>query len=247
VTGASDGIGKAFAEELAREGFGLVLVARRESLLNSIATDLGARYNVQVATLACDLGAPDGVRQTIAFAEGRDVGLLVSAAGFGTSGDFVDGDIAAELDMLAVNCGATLALAYEFARRFKARGRGGLVLMGSLLGFQGVPRAANYAATKAYVQALAEGLRPELRRSGVDVIAAAPGPVASGFGARARMRLSGAKPSAVPRAVLRALGKKTTVRPGFLSQALEASMFGLPRAGRSFILGRVMAGMTRHG
>ncbi|MBI1188944.1 MAG: SDR family NAD(P)-dependent oxidoreductase [Alphaproteobacteria bacterium] len=245
VTGASDGIGAAFAEELARQGFDLVLAARRGDRLETMAADMRARFGVDAAVIACDLATPDGVRALIDATRQRDIGLLVAAAGYGTSGDLIDADIATELDMLAVNCGAALALTHAFAQRFAARGGGAIVLMGSLLGFQGVARAAHYAATKAYVQALAEGIRPELRRRGVDVIAAAPGPVASGFAARARMRMAGAaRPSVVPRATLKALGRKTTVRPGFLSNLLEFSMIGLPRRGRSFILGRVMASMT---
>jgi short-subunit dehydrogenase len=127
-----------------------------------------------------------------------------------------------------------------------ARGRGGLVLMSSLLAFQGVPRAANYAATKAYIQSLAEGLRKELAPHGVDVIASAPGPIHSGFARRAGMSMSmGQRPSAVARTTLLALGRRATVRPGWLSKLLELSLAFLPRRGRSWILARVMAGMTR--
>jgi short-subunit dehydrogenase len=119
--------------------------------------------------------------------------------------------------------------------------------MSSLLAFQGVPKAACYAATKAFVQTFAEGLRRELDGSGVDVIASAPGPVRSGFEARANMRMSAAaEPSAVARATLAGLGRSGTVRPGVLSKVLEASLAPLPRWGRSRILAVVMGGMTAH-
>jgi short-subunit dehydrogenase len=119
--------------------------------------------------------------------------------------------------------------------------------MSSLVAFQGVPRAATYAATKAFIQTFAEGLRLELSGSGVDVIACAPGPVRSGFEARADMRMgAAASPATVARGTLDALGRRTTVRPGFLAKFLEASLLPLPRLARSRIMAIVMGGMTRH-
>lgn len=99
-----------------------------------------------------------------------------------------------ELDMIDVNCRAVAALTHAFGQRFAARGKGGIVLMSSLVAFQGVAHAANYAATKAYVQSLAEGLRTELAPLGVAVVACAPGPIASGFAARASMVMSMSDP-----------------------------------------------------
>jgi short-subunit dehydrogenase len=91
--------------------------------------------------------------------------------------------------MIRVNCQALLALAYQFGKQFSANKRGGIILLSSLVAFQGVPYSANYAATKAYVQSLAEGLARELKPTGVDVLAAAPGPVRSGFAKRANMQM----------------------------------------------------------
>jgi short-subunit dehydrogenase len=102
-------------------------------------------------------------------------------------------------------------------------------------------------STKAYVQSLAEGLRVELQPFGVDVIASAPGPIRSGFGARANMTMALAgTPATVARSTLHSLGSAGTVRPGFLSKFLELSLSLLPRWGRVFVLSRVMAGMTKH-
>ena len=175
-----------------------------------------------------------------------DVGLLVAAAGFGTSGPFVDCPLDSELAMIDLNCRAVAASSHLFARRFVARGRGGLVLLSSLVAFQGVPRAANYAATKAFVQSLAEGLRLELLPRGVDVVASAPGPVHSGFAARASMKMGFAQtPREVARSTLHALGRRGTVRPGWLAKLLEASLKPLPRFWRVRMMGVVMGGMTR--
>lgn len=246
VTGASDGIGRAFAEALAKAGVHLVLVARREAALSELAAELSQR-DVEVRVIVADLGSDAGVSRVEEGTADLSVGLLVAAAGFGTSGPFLEADLGEELAMIDVNCRAVAALSHHFGRRFEAERRGGLVLLSSLLAFQGVPRAANYAATKAYVQTLAEGLRLELGPHGVQVIASAPGPIRSGFAARARMQMAMAgTASEVAEGTLRALGHAGTVRPGFLSKLLEWSLATLPRWGRTRILAKVMAGMTRH-
>jgi hypothetical protein len=116
-----------------------------------------------------------------------------------------------------------------------------------VVAFQGVPRAAHYAATKAYVQTLAEGLRVELDPLGVDVIASAPGPVRSGFEARADMKMAQAlAPGVVAAQTLDALGRRGTVRPGWLSKLLGWSLAATPRPLRVRIMKQVMGGMTAH-
>jgi short-subunit dehydrogenase len=242
-TGASDGIGRATARALSGRGLSVVLVARRRERLEALARELGGEARV----VALDLSAHDATAQLAHAIEGLDVGLFVAAAGFGTSGSFVEQDAADELAMVDVNCRAVLEQTHLFARRLTKRGRGGLVLFGSLVGFQGVPRAATYAATKAFVQSLAEGLALELAPFGLDVLSSAPGPVATGFAERAGMRMGRAvTPEDVATGTLAALGRRTTVRPGFLSWFLEAIVTGLPRWARSRILAQVMAGMTAH-
>jgi short-subunit dehydrogenase len=247
VTGASDGIGRAMAIELAARGVSLLLVARRHDRLEAIATELRGQFGTRCRVVSADLGNSGGIDAVMAEAAELDVGTLVAAAGFGTSGSFIRNQISTELEMVDVNCRAMVALAHYFGRRFAERKRGAIVLMSSLLAFQGVPRASNYAATKAFVQTFAEGLRIELRPHGVDVIASAPGPVRSGFEARANMRLGqAADPSVVANHTLDALGRKTTVRPGGLAKLLEAALNPLPRNGRVRIMQAVMAGITRH-
>lgn len=247
VTGASDGIGQAIAAELAAARVNLVLVARREVRLQTLAAEWQQRHPIQTLVLPADLTDPAAPAAIAAATAHLDLGLFVAAAGFGTSGNFVDAPLEPEIDMLAVNCRAAVALTHHFARRFADQRRGGIILLSSLVAFQGVARAAHYAATKAYIQTLAEGLALELKPHGVSVLAAAPGPVNSGFAARANMNMSMAlTPDAVALATLKALGRQTTVRPGWLSQALELSLAPLPRWARSRIMQQVMAGMTQH-
>jgi short-subunit dehydrogenase len=246
VTGASDGIGREFAVRLADAGFDLVLVARRGAVLDELRAELEARAPIRVRPIAADLATTAGVRAVIEGTSELEVGLLVAAAGFGSSGTFLDSSVEDELGMIDVNCRAVTALAHHFGNRFAKARRGGLVLMSSLLAFQGVPGAANYAATKAYIQSLAEGLRIELSPLGVDVVASAPGPIRSGFASRAEMKMSMAgTPASVAQGTLDALGHAGTVRPGFLSKLLGFSLAFLPRWGRVRVMRLVMAGMTK--
>lgn len=147
------------------------------------------RHGVDIEVVTVDLA---GVQEVDRATEHLDVGLLVAAAGYGSSGDFLDTDLSHELDMLRVNAAAplALALAHRFGARFARRGRGGLILLSSVVAYQGVPRSANYAATKAYVQSFAEGLHAEFASRGVDVLSVVPGPVHSGFAGRAGMTMS---------------------------------------------------------
>ncbi len=124
--------------------------------------------------------------------------------------------------MLDLNCYAVLDQSFVFGNRFAKRGRGGIVLHSSLVGWQGVPQSAHYAATKAYVHRSAEALRIELKPKGVAVLASAPGPVRSGFASRANMMMGAAVlPAAVARESLDSLGRKGTVIPGALSKLLR--------------------------
>lgn len=246
ITGASDGIGREFAKELARRGLNLVLIARRADELNALCRDLSARHAVECCSLALDLSTPAGCDAVVQFTRELDVGCLVAAAGFGTSGPLVESILQTEREMIAVNCTAVLDLSWHFARRFAQRGRGGIVLMSSLVAFQGAGRAANYAATKAWVQAFSEGLQIELKPLGVDVLSVAPGPVASGFGARARMEMGRAMPAGlVPAEALDALGRQGLVRPGGLSKLLGWSLATMPRSGRVFVMSRIMGRFSR--
>jgi short-subunit dehydrogenase len=247
VTGASDGIGRAFACHLAAEGLNLVLVARREKALAALAIELQQAHGVQCRVLAADLSDLETVHRMADATSDLDVGLLVAAAGFGTSGLFLDADLAVETGMVDLNCTSVAALAWHIGPRLVKRGRGGVVFLSSLLAFHGTAHAAHYAATKAYVQTLAEGLRVEWSAHGVDVIASAPGPIRSGFAARADMQMAQALPAeVVARVTMQALGRKTTVRPGWLSKLLGWSLAMLPRWGQVMVMTRVMKGMTAH-
>ena len=244
VTGASDGIGRALAHRAAAHGCNVVLAARSEAMLRELASELEHAHPVQTRVVSVDLGHSEGVSTLVDAVDDLDVGLAVLAAGFGSNQNFTDSDPEIQRDMIAVNVTAVAQLAQCFARRMAARGRGGLMLFGSILGWQGVPGQANYSATKAYVQALAEALHGELKPAGVDVLSVAPGPVATGFGSRAGLALSSpTTPEVVADAAWEALGRRVTVVPGRRAKFLTLTLATLPRQIRSVILGRAMKSM----
>lgn len=247
VTGASEGIGAAFARELAARGMHLVLVARRRDRLQALADTLSAQYPVQIRIEATDLADPAQALALLRNTDALDVGLLVAAAGFGSSGPLLQGDASAEADLVHVNCTVVLQQCLHYGRRMALRRSGGLVLLSSVLAFQGTPYSANYAASKAYIQALAEGLGEELQDDGVDVLAVAPGPIASGFAARANMQMGQTMtPDVVARVAVAALGRRRTVRPGWLSKLLGWGLATAPRLLRVRIIGTIMRDMTQH-
>ncbi len=246
ITGASDGIGEAFARALAAAGFNLIVVARRAAKLQTLVDDLSATYSIEAVAFAIDLSLESNVNELLSRTAKYPIGLFIPCAGFGTSGEFIEQSLRDELNMLDVNCRAVTQLSHQYAQEFARMKRGGIILMSSIVAFQGVPRASHYAATKAYIQTLAEGLHQELAGLGVDVLASAPGPIKSGFAKRANMQMGLTQlPSAVAQASLRALGKKITVRPGWLAKLLSTAL-SVPRWARVKIMAQVMQGMTKH-
>ena len=247
VTGASSGIGKAFAEQLAEANFNIVLTARRLNLLQELAADLQSRYGIETKIVEGDLTDDRTIENLLWATENLNVGLAVMNAGFGTSGDFVRSNLDKELEMLDLNCKTLFVLTHHFGKKFAAQKRGGIVLLSSIVAFQGVPFAAHYAATKAYVQTLGEAISIEVEPFGVDILVAAPGPVKSGFGERADMDLGNAiNPDTIIPEILRALGKKSIVFPGMWTKFLTWSLRTVPRWGKIRIMKQVMGGMTKH-
>lgn len=247
VTGASSGIGRELATLLAEAGLHLVLHGRDEQKLRLLASSLGEKYGINTKTVAADLSESEGIEKVIKASHSLEIGLFIASAGFGTSGSFLRSSLLVEQNMLRVNCEALLTLTHHYSQQFANQKRGGIILLSSMVAFQGVPFSAHYAATKAYVQSLAEALAVELKPHGVNVLAAAPGPVESGFAGRADMRMNMAMtPQQVGTPILKALGRKSTVLPGALTKLLVYSLRTVPRWGKIRIMKLVMGGMTEH-
>lgn len=245
VTGASSGIGLEITRQLAFCGINLVIVARNYEKLKEVEAAILAKNSVAVIVIAADVSQAGGIDEVIKATKHLNIGLLVNAAGFGSSGLFLDTSIHAETNMLRTNCESVLQLTHYFAQKFKQQKRGGIILFSSIVAFQGVAYSANYAATKAYIQSLAEALSIELAPFGIDVLSAAPGPVFSGFAKRANMKMGMAQtPEKVGVPILKALGKKKTVFPGSLTKFLVYSLALLPRWGKILVMKQIMYGMS---
>lgn len=235
VVGASDGIGAAFAEDLAARGCDVVLAARRLDLLDEVADGLRTRYGIRTRCVGTDLAAPDGVPRLLDAVADLDVGLLVANAAYGPVGPFL-ALTAEQLDAtIEINVASATRLVHAIAPRLVDRGRGGIVLLGSVASMQGVAMVAQYAATKAYLRVLAEGLWNELKPSGVDVLACCPGLVATptyAAGAPAPSRLAPAPMTAqaVARQTFDALGRRPVLFLGGANRFGLALMKFLPRS-----------------
>jgi len=224
VAGASEGLGRAFAEELADRGLGLVLVARRAAPLEALARSL--RHKVDVVTVAADLADPAAHERLGEATAGRIVGLVVANAAHAPVGGFLALGPSDALASVDVNCRSPLLLAHRFLPPMVERGRGGLVLMSSLAGHQGSPGITTYAATKAFTSTLAEGLWAELDGLGVDVVACDAGAIETpGLAQAARRRAPGTlAPERVARAALDGLGHGPRVVPGAVNKVAAAVM-----------------------
>ncbi|MBW2418785.1 MAG: SDR family oxidoreductase [Deltaproteobacteria bacterium] len=233
VTGASSGIGEHFARLLAAEGLDLVIVARREERLEALASELRALHGVAVEAQTLDLARADSAETLLAVCAGRDIGLVVSNAGIGLKGAHADQSPEELAEMLAVNCRAPLLIANAFAPRLAERGRGGLLLVGSIEAYVGFPYSAAYSASKAFVRGFGEALWAELRGCGVDVLVLAPGPTdteilsRSGFEPEDMTGLM--SPEEVARQALAHLGRGPSFVPGAVNRVLTTALSLLPR------------------
>lgn len=183
VTGASSGIGRELAALFARDGFDLILVARRADALEALAAELRARAGVRVRVLPADLSSPGAAEAlaAAATAEADAVEVLVNAAGFGLRGDHAELPLDAQLRMIRLNVEALTELTRRLLPSMLRRGGGGVLNVASTAGFQPGPRMAVYYATKAYVLSFTEAIAEECRGSGLRITCLAPGPTASEF------------------------------------------------------------------
>jgi len=183
ITGASSGIGEAFAQRLAALGMHLVLTARRGDLLEKLAEELHVRHGTRCEILPGDLSEPDRPRSIVDELAVRDIeiDLLVNNAGFGIVGEIEDADVDRIMQMTQLNIGALTELTYRILPGMLTRRRGGVINVSSVAGFQPVAYMAAYAASKAYVLHFSEALWAEARSRHVTVTAVCPGVTRTSF------------------------------------------------------------------
>ena len=187
ITGASSGIGRALARLFARDGYALVLVARRGSVLEELAAELLRDHGVAVRVMPIDLASPDAAMRlfTDLQRERVNVDVLVNNAGFGMQGAFAALPVDRQMQMIHLNVTALTALTRLLLPSMLERAGGGVLNVGSTAGFQPGPFMAVYYATKAYVVSFSEALADELSGSGLRISCLAPGPTATAFAAEA--------------------------------------------------------------
>jgi uncharacterized protein len=244
VAGGSEGLGAAFAAEIARLGVNLVLVARRPEPLEATAIRLRHEHGVEVTTVVADLASPGTLGQIATVAADLEIGLVVANAAIAPEGRFLD-TVPAELaGTVDLNCRASMLLARTFLPGMARRGHGGMIFVSSLAGMQGVPGLAAYSATKAYLISLGESLWAELRPVGVDVLTVCAGAVATpGYQQAARRQAPGTtSPEFVAAAALRALGHGFRVVPGTVNRLSAFALQRLtPRRTAIAVFGRATA------
>jgi short-subunit dehydrogenase len=250
VAGASEGLGAAYAEELAARGLNLVLVARREELLQSLASELSTKYNVETKIIALDLAASDAAEQFARITKDIEVGLLIYNAAFSAIGPFLERPIEDHIKEINTNAYTPLKLIYLFAEQMLARGRGGIVLMSSLSAYQGSAYISTYAATKAFNIVLAEGLWEEWRERGVDVLVCVSGAVKTPNYVASEPEQTGGlgdmtlTPEQVVHEAMNALGNGPYVIPGRMNRISSFVMRHLlPRKAAIKFMGRILRKM----
>jgi uncharacterized protein len=235
VTGASSGFGEEFARQYAAQGRPLVLVARRLEKLDTLARELQERYNVDVITEQVDLSAITAVVELHKRLRERGITIdvLINNAGHGLQGPFLEEPLDRTMAMLDLDVASMTAVTRLFAEDMRARRRGHILMVASLLGYLGVENFAVYSAAKAYVLRLAEALHRELKRDGIIVTALCPGMSDTGFAAAAKQKITPAlkllmmQPAPVVRAGIRALqAGRTSVVPGLGQQGYRVPHLG---------------------
>jgi uncharacterized protein len=179
IAGASEGIGAAYATRLAEEGLDLVLIARRIQPLEQLADQLRNKYRIIIKCISCDLSALNAGQLVEEALNGMEISLLVYNAALSYIGPFLKNSAEDHTRASQLNMITPLMLVREYGEKMSARGKGAIVLMTSLAGFQGSGYLAVYAATKAFNRILAESLWYEWKKSGVDIIACCAGATAT--------------------------------------------------------------------
>ena len=266
ILGASEGIGRAFAEELAAAGFSLLLVARRPGPLQAAAASISDRYGVEVRTLEADLSEP-GIWKRIRDAAGDSagdadsdatgdtrLGLVIYNAAASPIGPLLDLELETVARTVSVNIATPLEVLHgagnAMRRRFADSGhRGGVILLSSLSALRGTPYISAYAASKAWAMVLAEGVGQETAAEGVDVLACVAGATDTP-GYRDSLTAGSVapvqSPEAVAREALTALGRRNLIITGRMNRLIAALVYGMmPRKWGTAILSRAAASLRR--
>ncbi len=214
ITGASSGIGEAFARKLAAKGHPLILVARSKAKLDELANELSHTYAIEVDVIAIDLTSVNAAAEVYKQTEqlGRHVGLLINNAGFGLSGEFLAHSTDKYQQQITLNIAAVVDLTHFYLPAMVQKGEGAVINLASLLAFFPFPYCSVYSATKAFVLSFTESLWEEYRHKGIQFLALCPGPTDTKFFDTAKEVETKSKrtPEQVVDTALKALGKRSS-------------------------------------
>jgi short-subunit dehydrogenase len=243
-------LGAAYAHELAGRGLNLILIARREELLQVLARGLAEQYKVRTKLLVLDLSVHDAAEQILHHTMDLDIGLLVYNAASSAVGPFLQRSMEDHMRELHTNVHSPFKLSYLLGQHLLRRGRGGILLMSSLSALQGAAYISTYAATKAFNSVLAESLWEEWRTQGVDVLVCITGAVKTPNYIASKPKPTGRfsdatmVPGQVVQEALSGLGKQPYVIPGRLNRFAGFVMrYLLPRKMAIKFMGRTLRDM----
>ncbi|KDN54299.1 SDR family NAD(P)-dependent oxidoreductase [Flavobacterium seoulense] len=224
ITGASKGIGKAIAYELAKQGYPLLLVARSEKELKTLSDDLRVKYSINTSILAIDLSLSDASRKVTDWIKMNNypIAILVNNAGYGVWGDFSQSSLNDQLGMMQLNMNVVVELSHLLVPLLSKEKQAYILNISSTAAYQAVPTLAVYSATKAFVLSFTRALRFELTKTSISVSCFSPGPVATGFAERAGLSALNKmaekfnmQPEEVAKMAVKAMfSKKSEVIPG---------------------------------
>ncbi len=249
ITGASGGIGYEIAKELARRGFNTVLVSRNREKLIKVKAELEREFGVSAVVVVKDLSEENSAVELFEEVKKRgiDVEILVNNAGFGVYGKFSETNLEKEIAMIKLNVLSLTVLTKLFLKDMIEKGRGKILNVASIAGFQPVPLLAVYSATKSYVVSFTNAVAEEVRGSGVSITCLAPGPTDTSFFVRAgadesKLTQKMMSPDKVARIGVKAMmkGKRIAV-PGFLNRVIVF----LSRVGPVSVVVKVARKMVR--
>jgi short-subunit dehydrogenase len=249
ITGASSGIGEAFARRLAERGDNLLLVARSEDKLINLCNALGRSSSIHAQYFAIDLSKPESAARLFEETEKRDlqINFLINNAGFGSRGEFATLPLETELNMIDLNVRSLVELTHRYVQPMRARKQGTILNVASTAAFQPVPYMTTYAATKAFVLSFSEALWEENRAHGIQVMALCPGVTETGFFVASKMDRPPARVSQTAEEVvdtaLRALKRgKSHVISGWTNFFVTESERIMPRSVVLRLVGSIMRG-----
>jgi short-subunit dehydrogenase len=240
ITGASKGIGKAIAEELASRKFNVLLVARSGELLEHVANDIATRYGVKTDWLALDLSRADAAQKVMDWCKERQYSIraLVNNAGYGLSGPFEKYSLDELLNMMQLNMNTLVGMTRLFLPQLRQQPRAYIINIASSAAYQAVPGLSLYAATKSFVLSFSRGLHQELHKTKVSVTCISPGATDTDFPNRAQVGEKGMRaaqklnmtPAAVASIAVRAmLAGRSEVVTGFVNKLGAAMAWLLPK------------------